>query len=104
MKKLLTLVLLSFSITIFSQTLKSSIKIGKLTTSVNIPVNKVFNLDIKQPKTEQQCLSKAEPTTNTAQYKQQNYSVYATTKGKLFIVVPNKENTGYYRKYIKTEE
>ena len=32
------------------------------------------------------------------------YPVYMTEKGKLFIVYPNKEGTGYNKKYIKQEQ
>ena len=96
MKKLFYLLLMCVSFTLSAQSVKVS-------TSTNIPVGKVFNLDVKTPKTKEQCLAKSETTTNTAQYKGENHSVYATSKGKLFIVLPNKEGTGYYRKYIKTE-
>ena len=96
MKKLFYLLLMCVSFTLSAQSVKVS-------TSTNIPVGKVFNLDVKTPKTKEQCLAKSETTTNTAQYKRENHSVYATNKGKLFIVLPNKEGTGYYRKYIKTK-
>ena len=105
MKKLFYLLLLCASFTISAQSVKLSTKIPGIgsTISTNIPVGKMFNLDVKTPKTKEQCLAKSEITSNTAQYKNVNHEVYATNKGKLFIVLPNKESTGYYRKYIKTE-
>ena len=105
MKKLFYLLLLCVSFIVSAQSVKLSTKVPGLNTTISssIPVNKVFNLDIKTPKTKEQCLAKSETTSNTAQYKGENHSVYATNKGKLFIVLPNKEGTGYYRKYIKTK-
>ena len=105
MKNIFYLLLMCVSFTLSAQSVKLSTKVPGInsTVSANIPVGKLFNLDVKTPKTKEQCLAKSETTTNTAQYKGENHSVYATNKGKLFIVLPNKEGTGYYRKYIKTE-
>ena len=105
MKKLFYLLLLCVSFIVSAQSVKLSTKIPGIgsTISTSIPVDKVFNLDVKTPKTKEQCLAKSEITSNTAQYKNVNHKVYATNKGKLFIVLPNKEGTGYYKKYIKTE-
>ena len=105
MKKLFYLLLLCVSFIVSAQSVKLSTKVPGLNTTISssIPVGKVFNLDVKTPKTRGQVLEHGVKTSNTAQYKGENHSVYATNKGKLFIVLPNKEGTGYYRKYIKTE-
>ena len=81
---------------------KTSYKTTTTTTStpVSVPQGQTFDLDVKHPKTEQDCLKNAFPTSNRATYKQQEYPVYVTKNNKLFIVAPNKERTGYYRKYI----
>jgi len=63
--------------------------------------SKVYNLDVKVPKTQAQQVGKAVKTTDVAIYKEKKYPVYISKKGKLFIVYPNKENTGYNKKYIK---
>ena len=96
MKKLFYLLLMCVSFTLSAQSVKVS-------TSTNIPVGKVFNLDVKTPKTREQTLTNSSKTTYSAIYKGQPAEVYQTSKGKLFIVAQNKEGTGYYRKYIKTE-
>lgn len=96
MKKLFYLLLMCVSFTLSAQSVKIS-------TSTNIPVGKVFNLDVKTPKTREQTLTNSSKTTYSAIYKGQPTEVYQTSKGKLFIVAQNKEGTGYYRKYIKTE-
>lgn len=101
MKQILSLLILVISITISAQSIKLSNKILGTTVSTSIPVNKVFNLDIKIPKTKEQQLDKSIQTSNTAMYKNIEYPVYASNKGKLFIVHPNKDNTGYIKKYIK---
>ncbi len=96
MKKLFYLLLLCVSFIVSAQSVK-------LSTSINIPVGKVFNLDVKTPKSQTQVLEHGVKTSNIAIHKDVRYEVYATNKNKLFIVLPNKEGTGYYRKYIKTE-
>ena len=105
MKKLFYLLLLCVSFIVSAQSVKLSTKVPGINTTIssNIPVGKVFNLDVKTPKTKEQTLTKAEKTSYSAIYKGQPTEVYQTSKGKLFIVAPNKEGTGYYRKYIKTE-
>ena len=94
MKKLFYLLLMCVSFTLSAQSVKVS-------TNTNIPVGKVFNLDVKTPKTREQTLTNSSKTTYSAIYKGQPAEVYQTSKGKLFIVAQNKEGTGYYRKYIK---
>lgn len=59
-----------------------------------------FDLDVKHTKTQEDCLINSNPTNNKAKYKNVEYPVYLTKNGKLFIVVLNKQGTGYYRKYI----
>ncbi len=105
MKKLFYLLLLCVSFIVSAQSVKLSTKVPgiKTTISSNIPVGKVFNLDVKTPKSQTQVLEHGVKTSNIAIHKDVRYEVYATNKGKLFIVLPNKEGTGYYRKYIKTE-
>lgn len=105
MKKLFYLLLICVSFTLSAQSVKLSTKVPGInsTVSANIPVGKVFNLDVKTPKTRGQVLEHGIKTSNIAIYKGVRYEVYATNKGKLFIVLPNKKGTGYYRKYIKTE-
>jgi hypothetical protein len=89
------------SIITFGQSIKISKKVLDTNISTSIPVGKVFNLDIKIPKTEAEQLAKSTITSNTAIYKNNKYPVYATSKGKLFIVYPNKDRTGYNKKYLK---
>ena len=105
MKKLFYLLLMCVSFTLSAQSVKLSTKVLGINTTIssNIPVGKVFNLDVKTPKSQTQVLEHGVKTSNTAIYKGVRYEAYATNKGKLFIVLPNKEGTGYYRKYIKTE-
>ena len=96
MKKLFYLLLLCVSFIVSAQSVK-------LSTSTNIPVGKVFNLDVKTPKTHGQVLEHGVKTSNIAIYKGVRYEVYVTPSGKLFIPIPTKDSLGYYRKYIKTE-
>lgn len=117
MKGLFTMIIVTLCVTLSqaqtSQTASMTIKpIKGMSTTVTtksvkaqapIPSGQVYNLDTKIPKTQEQCLKDATPTSNTAIFKNNNHPVYSTSKGKLFIVLPNKENTGYYRKYIPTQ-
>ena len=103
MKKLLFLLLLTISIGVTAQSIKVSNKVLGTSISTTIPVNKIFNLDVKKPKTQAEQLVKSTITSNKAIYKKNTYPVYQTSKGKLFIVYPNKDNTGYNKKYIKQE-
>lgn len=96
MKNLFYLLLMCVSFTLSAQSVKVS-------TSTNIPVGKVFNLDVKTPKTRGQVLEHGVKTSNIAIYKGVKYEVYVTPSGKLFIPKPTKDGLGYYRKYIKTE-
>ena len=102
MKQLFILLLMSISFLLSAQT-KVSTKVLGTTISTSIPTNKVFNLDIKTPKTQSQQIGKGTITSNKAIYKKDSYPVYQTEKGKLFIVYPNKDNTGYNKKYIKQD-
>lgn len=101
-KTLFTFLMLFFTIFAYSQQLKLSTKIPKVGDKVNVTVvsGKTFNLDVKKPKTKEQQIGKAKATSNKAIFKAEEYPVYATEKGKLFIVTPNKDNTGYNKKYI----
>lgn len=104
MKNPLILLLLTISIIVSAQSIKISKKVLGTTISTSIPTNKIFNLDVKKPKvpkTQPEQIAKSIITSNTAIYKNISYPVYATTKGKLFIVYPNKDNTGYNKKYLK---
>ena len=107
MKNFLLLFTVLFITTVAAQ--KATIKLPGINTSVVVTTKdvidtiKTFDLDVKIPKTEQQQIGKAEKTANTAIYKSVNYPVYTTSKGKLFIVYPNKEGTGYNKKYIKED-
>ena len=103
MKHLLSTLLLATTLTVSAQSVKVSSKVLGSTVNVTIPTDKIFNLDAKTPKTEKQQIGESALTSNKAIYKEVEYPVYATTKGKLFIVFPNKENTGYSKKYIKQE-
>ena len=96
MKKLFYLLLMCVSFTLSAQSVKVS-------TSTNIPVGKVFNLDVKTSRSQAQVLEHAVKTSNIAIYKDVRYEVYVTPSGKLFIPIPTKDGLGYYRKYIKTE-
>ena len=96
MKKLFYLLLLCVSFIVSAQSVKIS-------TSTNIPVGKVFNLDTKTSRSQAQVLEHAVKTSNIAIYKSVRYEVYVTQSGKLFIPIPTKDGLGYYRKYIKTE-
>lgn len=103
--KFLFTVLFMYVITLsFGQ--KISTKIPGINTTVSVSAKdivKTFNLDVKVPKTQEQQIGKAEKTASKAIYKSIEYPVYMTEKGKLFIVYPNKEGTGYNKKYIKQE-
>ena len=105
MKKLFYLLLLCVSFIVSAQSVKVSTKVPGINTTIssNIPVGKVFNLDVKTPKTRGQVLEHGVKTSNTAIYKGVKYEVYVAQSGKLFIPIPTKDNSGYYRKYIKTE-
>ena len=93
------------SFTLSAQSVKLSTKVPSInsTISANIPVGKVFNLDVKTPKSQAQVLEHAVKTSNIAIYKGVRYEVYVTQSGRLFIPIPTKDSLGYYRKYIKTE-
>ena len=103
--KFLFTVLFMYVITLsFSQKISTKIPIINTTVSVSAKdIVKTFNLDVKVPKTQEQQIGKAEKTASKAIYKSIEYPVYMTEKGKLFIVYPNKEGTGYNKKYIKQE-
>lgn len=103
MKKLLHL-LLFISCLITAQEIKLSTKVAGANISTAIPIGKVFNLDVKTPKTKEQQIGKSTITSNTAIYKGITYPVYQTEKGKLFIVYPNKDKTGYSKKYITNKD
>ena len=96
MKKLFYLLLMCVSFTLSAQSVKVS-------TSTNIPVGKVFNLDVKTPKSQVQVLEPGIKTSNIAIYTGVRSEVYVTQSGKLFIPIPTPDGLGYYRKYIKTE-
>ena len=105
MKKLFYLLLMCVSFTLSAQSVKLSTKVSNINSTVNanIPVGKVFNLDVKTPKSQAQILEHGIKTSNIAIYKGVRYEVYVTPSGKLFIPIPTKDGLGYYRKYIKTE-
>ena len=105
MKKLFYLLLMCVSFTLSAQSVKLSTKVSNINSTVNtnIPVGKVFNLDVKTPKSQVQVLEPGIKTSNIAIYKGVRYEVYVTQSGKLFIPIPTKDGLGYYRKYIKTE-
>ena len=104
MKKLFYLLLMCVSLTLSAQSVKLSTKISSINSIVNtnIPVGKVFNLDVKTPKSQTQVLEHGIKTSNIAIYKGVRYEVYVTPSGKLFIPIPTKDSLSYYRKYIKT--
>ena len=85
MKYLLLLVLFStLSIKAQVQKIKlPDIYQTKQIKSISTPSNQTFNLDVKHPKS-----------------KTEQFPVYQTKSGKLFIVYENKDNTGYNKKYI----
>ena len=65
-----------------------------------IPVNRVFNLD-KDRQTLQECVAGSKLTNNIAILKNDSMPVFLSNKGKLFIAVLNKKQTGYTKKYLK---
>jgi len=102
MKKLFILAFICFTSLTYSQ--KITTKIPAINSTIALTgkdVKRVFNLDIKVPKTMEQQIGKATITNNVAIYKTINYPVYITEKGKLFIVYPVKDNKVYSKKYIK---
>ena len=105
MKKLFYLLLMCVSFTLSAQSVKLSTKVPGINTTIssNIPVGKVFNLDVKTSRSQAQVLEHGVKTSNIAIYKGVRYEVYVTPSGKLFIPIPTKDGLGYYRKYIKTE-
>ena len=105
MKNLFYLLLMCVSFTLSAQSVKLSTKVPGInsTVSTNIPVGKVFNLDVKTSRSQAQVLEHAVKTSNIAIYKDVRYEVYVTQSGKLFVPIPTKDGLGYYRKYIKTE-
>ena len=105
MKNIFYLLLMCVSFTLSAQSVKLSTKVPSInsTISANIPVGKVFNLDVKTPKSQAQVLEHAVKTSNIAIYKGVRYEVYVTQSGRLFIPIPTKDSLGYYRKYIKAE-
>ena len=105
MKNIFYLLLMCVSFTLSAQSVKLSTKVLGInsTVSTNIPVGKLFNLDVKTPKSQAQVLEHGIKTSNIAIYKSVRYEVYVTQSGRLFIPIPTKDGLGYYRKYIKTE-
>ena len=105
MKNIFYLLLMCVSFTLSAQSVKLSTKVPGInsTVSTSLPVGKVFNLDVKTPKSQAQVLEHGIKTSNIAIYKGVRYEVYVTQSGKLFIPIPTKDGLGYYRKYIKTE-
>lgn len=104
MKKTILLVGMLFAVATTSFGQKISTKLPGINTTVSVTgkdVAKVFDLDKKVPKTQEQQIGKSSTTSNTAIYKSTVYPVYVTEKNKMFIVYPNKEQTGYNKKYIK---
>jgi hypothetical protein len=79
-------------------TIPSSKSVVELPGSV--PQDQYYDLDVKQVKSQEDCTTSAFPTSNKAKFQQQEYTVYSTVKGKLFIVIQNKDNEGFHRKYI----
>lgn len=69
-------------------------------TTVKVPKNMTFNLDVKHPKSQTEQIGNSTATSNLAIYKSQQLPVYQTKTGRLFIIYPNKDNTGYNKKYI----
>ena len=105
MKNIFYLLLMCVSFTLSAQSVKLSTKVLGInsTVSTDIPVGKLFNLDVKTPKSQAQVLEHGIKTSNIAIYKSVRYEVYVTQSGRLFIPIPTKDGLGYYRKYIKTE-
>lgn len=63
---------------------------------------KVYDLDIKTPKTFEELVGSSEETKDKAVYKGNTYTVYKSKTGKLFIVYMNKKGN-YTKKYIPKE-
>lgn len=87
-----------------STRVKSTVKLSTLKeTKVQepvAPVNATYNLDIKS---EEDNKFGSISTPSTAIWKGTIYDVYQHEKtGKIFIIVPNTKDTGFHRKYIKT--
>lgn len=102
MKYLLLLVLFS-TLSIKAQVQKINlpdIYQTKSKVSVKVPKNMTFNLDVKHPKSKTEQIGNATATSNIAIYKSNQLPVYQTKTGRLFIIYPNKDNTGYNKKYI----
>lgn len=77
----------------------SSLKQEKLQQPAT-PVNATYNLDIRS---EEDNKTGAVPTASTAIWKGIVYDVFEHQKsGKIFIIVPNTKDSGFHRKYIKT--
>lgn len=77
----------------------SSLKQQKVQEPI-APVNATYNLDIKS---EEDNKFGSISTPSTAIWKGTVYDVYQHEKtGKIFIIVPNTKDTGFHRKYIKT--
>lgn len=92
----------AFTRTIGNTTISTKVTLPKkqpnIANSQSIPQGKTFNLDYKS---KEELIGKATLTTNKAIYKGQEYPVYATKKGKLFIVYPNKDpKKGFSKKTI----
>lgn len=109
MKKLLFLLLVNVSFLLFAQSVKLSTKVAGInvgtsikTTKTSVPQGKTFNLDYKS---KESLLKNSTITTNKAIFKDTSYPVYATNKGKLFIIYPHKdvESRGYVKKYLPQE-
>lgn len=66
-----------------------------------VPQGQVFNLDtMSKAKVTVESLTKtATKTSNTAIYKGDNYPVYQSNRGKLFIVIVSR-NGNYYKRYV----
>ena len=103
MKTILTIITLMFTTVCYSQlTVKASLPgLPKISATAKLPnLKTTYDLDKKQPKDKEQQIGTSVITTSNAIYKKESYPVYSTAKGKLFIVYPNKERTGYSKKYI----
>ena len=81
--------------------LLSAISYSQETQSTQVNGVKIYNLDAKMLKTKEQQIGTSKLTKEKAIYKKEEYPVYITEKGKIFIVYPNKFDTGYCKRYIK---